>query len=600
MDNPPGQTYTCAAVIAPVENKIFMSQKTLRENLAYEPRPLRFGTSGRRGDVQDLTQLEIYINVLAELEYLQSLPPDEGGVRKGDAFYYAYDLRPSSNRYVPEQGGRGELAQAVDRALRDAGMQPVNLGRIPTPALTAFAIGRNQGSIMITGSHIPFERNGYKTNTARGELLKKDEEPINRRVEAVRDRLYNQPFAESLFNEQGLFKTGHQDLPPEETQGRSAYLRRYLDFFGGRSLAGLRLLVYQHSAVGRDLLAEVLGQFGAEVIDAGRSETFVPIDTENIDEEVLATVRSLVNDAVAQHGPIHAVISTDGDSDRPLILGVDPASQQVRFFGGDLVGMVVAEFLGADAVVVPISCNDAIDRGALKAVLEPKTRIGSPFVIAGMDRARAKGRQVVCGWEANGGFLLGSTLERDGRSLQALPTRDALLPILAVLFAAAEQKLPLTELFARLPRRFSRAALLRRFPRAASLKILQAFSVNDSRIADVVFERDGISLLDQEHNPVPAGGSLLERFRDIRARLGEFFTRAQGFGEVAGLNYTDGVRIYFSNGDVAHVRPSGNADELRIYAVADSPERADAIARLGVAEPDGILRRMELFATRRP
>jgi len=47
---------------------------------------------------------------------------------------------------------------------------------------------------------------------------------------------------------------------------------------------------------------------------------------------------------------------------------------------------------------------------------------------------------------------------------------------------------------------------------------------------------------------------------------------------------------------VAHIRPSGNADELRIYAVADTQERADAIAAMSVAEPDGILRRMEKAA----
>ena len=53
------------------------------------------------------------------------------------------------------------------------------------------------------------------------------------------------------------------------------------------------------------------------------------------------------------------------------------------------------------------------------------------------------------------------------------------------------------------------------------------------------------------------------------------------------------MRIWFDNGDVAHVRPSGNADEFRIYAVADSQERADQIVKLGVQEPDGILRRLE-------
>jgi phosphomannomutase len=41
------------------------------------------------------------------------------------------------------------------------------------------------------------------------------------------------------------------------------------------------------------------------------------------------------------------------------------------------------------------------------------------------------------------------------------------------------------------------------------------------------------------------------------------------------------------------VRPSGNADELRIYAVADSQNRADAITAMGVEEPTGILRQME-------
>ena len=79
----------------------------------------------------------------------------------------------------------------------------------------------------------------------------------------------------------------------------------------------------------------------------------------------------------------------------------------------------------------------------------------------------------------------------------------------------------------------------------------------------------------------------------IREDLSRFFTSALGFGPITRLNYIDGLRLYFSNGDVAHVRPSGNADELRIYAVADAQARADEIARMGVAEPDGILRRLE-------
>jgi len=530
---------------------------SLRARLAYEPRDLQFGTSGRRGEVLHLTQLEVYINARAEVEYLLSLERGRGGLVPGDDFYVASDLRPSSTAYVAGQGGRGELAQAVMRAVRDGGLQPVYLGRIPTPALACYALARGRGSIMVTGSHIPFDRNGYKTNTSAGELRKDQEQPIHDAVARLRRRIYEQPFDQSPFDEQGRFKQGHQELPAGSGEAAAEYLGRYTSFFPGRPLAGMRLLVYQHSAVGRDLLLEVLQQLGADAVPAGRSDTFVPIDTENIDAAQLEAIQALLDAAVGR-GRIDAVVSTDGDSDRPLILGVDATAGRARFYGGDLAGMLVAEYLGADAVVVPVSCNDAIDRGALATVLEPKTRIGSPFVIAGMEQARQKGRRAVCGWEANGGFLTGSDIVRGGRVLKALPTRDALLPILAVLSSAREKGLSLEELFGRLPRRFSRAALLKQFPRPAALRIVERLSQPDAA-----------------------------------ALLGRVFTPDEGFGAVERMDYTDGVRIWFANGDVAHLRPSGNADEFRIYAVADTAERAGAIARIGVAEPDGILRRLE-------
>jgi phosphomannomutase len=87
----------------------------------------------------------------------------------------------------------------------------------------------------------------------------------------------------------------------------------------------------------------------------------------------------------------------------------------------------------------------------------------------------------------------------------------------------------------------------------------------------------------------------LTEFHLILQLLRSFFAPELGFGAITRLNYTDGVRIYFDHGDVAHVRPSGNADELRIYAVAETQARADAITQAGVAEPDGILRRMAHF-----
>ncbi len=536
------------------------ASRTLLSRLRYQPNELGFGTSGRRGEVAALTQLEVYIDATGELEFLQSIPRSDGGIVRGEEFCFGWDLRPSSTRFAPEYGRRGEIAQAIERAIRDAGMLPVNAGCVPTPALAHYAITAGRGSMMVTGSHIPFDRNGYKTNTSRGELLKEHEAPVAAMVSQVRERVYGQNFAESAFNEDGMLRSGHAELSPANPGVARAYIDRYVSFFTGIPLRGLRLLFYEHSSAGRDLVPEILERLGAMVIRTGRSDTFVPIDTENIDKEQLATIQHLAD----ANERVDAVVSTDGDSDRPLLLGVDQATGAVEFFAGDLLGMVTAEYLGADAVVVPISCNDAIDRGSLAAVLEPKTRIGSPWVIAGMERARAKGRRVICGWEANGGFLTGSDIERGGRTLTALPTRDAVLPIVCALAAAREAGVPLAEIFARLPRRFGRAGLIRNFPRPVGLAIVQRFSP-----------------------PRPAA--------EIRADLARFFSPERGFGEIVHLNYTDGVRITFSNGDVAHLRPSGNADELRIYAVADTPARASEIVAMGIAEPDGILRSLERF-----
>ena len=564
---------------------------SLRTHLTYRPRELQFGTSGRRGLVADLTQLEVYINVLAELEYLQSLPAEGGGVARGDEFSLAYDLRPSSTAFVPGEMRRGEICQAVVRGLRDAGMRPLNLGAIPTPALACFAFSRNQGSIMVTGSHIPFDRNGYKLNTSRGELLKEHEDPIGRTVRRIRDEIYGRPFGESPFDESGMFKDGHCDLPPGHDEARASYVRRYLTFFHGCSLAGKRIVVYQHSAVGRDLLVEILRGFGAEAIPAGRSDTFVPIDTENIGDAQLAMIQDLADQVARNSGAVDAVVSMDGDSDRPLLVGIEREKGRARFFGGDLVGMVTAQFLGADSVVLPISCNDAVDRSDLAAVLEAKTRIGSPYVIAGMQAARDKGRKAVCGWEANGGFLTGSDIHRQGQVLQALPTRDAVLPLLCCLFQCVEKKVGLVELFESLPKRYSKAGLLRPIANSIGRRVVGAYSPGDAAIRDVVFAGETVDAFGQDGIGVALPPGAKRELGAIRAKLETFFSAATGFGPITRLNYTDGVRVLFGNGDIAHFRPSGNADEFRIYAVADSPERASTIVEMATGS-NGILRQM--------
>jgi phosphomannomutase len=356
-----------------------------------------------------------------------------------------------------------------------------------------------------------------------------------------------------------LREPGVRALSEAIPTGREAYIGRYLDFFPEDALSGKRIVFYQHSAVGRDLLVELLKNLGAEVLPMNRAETFVAIDTEDIPEERLRELERLAAVARDTIGDIDAIVSTDGDSDRPLVVGIAPDGG-ARFAGGDLLGILVADYLEADAVVVPVSVNDAVDIWSRKRGVElRKSRIGSPYVISGIDALRSEGRyQRIVGWEANGGFLVGTDIERNGRRLAALPTRDAALPLLAVLHSAVERRASLVDLFSRLPARFGKAGLIDRFPRSASQAILERFA-----------------------------GASGER------ELSRFFTAELGFGAVLRTDETDGLRIYFANGDVAHVRASGNAPQLRIYAVAASQERSNEIVRMSIAEPDGILRNME-------
>jgi phosphomannomutase len=196
-------------------------------------------------------------------------------------------------------------------------------------------------------------------------------------------------------------------------------------------------------------------------------------------------------------------------------------------------------------VATPVSSNSAVERsGWFDAVL--RTRIGSPFVIAGMQTLAARGFRPVVGYEANGGFLQASEIEESGRRLPALPTRDALIVAIAVLLAAKERGLPLSRLTAELPQRFTYSDRIKGFPTELSRTRLAALSSGD-------FPRDK---------------SAVEKI--FGAQL----------GEVTDLDVTDGLRITFVGGEIAHLRPSGNAPELRAYTEAGSPERAREMNRI--------------------
>ena len=509
---------------------------TISDSFSYPPVELSFGTSGLRGLVTDMTDIECYINTAGFLRFLKQ----HQALADGATIYVAGDLRDSTPRIV----------RAVMAAITDKGYTADFCGFIPTPAVANYALRNNAASIMVTGSHIPADRNGIKFYKLGGEILKDDEAAIKQAVAEERQAILSVKIGDSVFDQQGMISSQAAPLAVNEQAART-YFERYESVFSNQPLAGKEIVVYQHSAVGRDMLVELLRNLGAQVNPIGRSDVFISIDTENVTPDDQAYFKSLSE----QHPNTFAIGSTDGDSDRPFVI-----DENGIFHRGDELGAVVAKWLQADFAAIPISSNDAVDQYLTTNTTDHMhTRIGSPFVIVAINQAVKEGKTKTVGWEVNGGFLLASDFAINEAILQALPTRDAFLPIIVALVSAVEQTKAISSLFSELPARFTQAGLIDDFPIDISRAIVNAFT-DDSQESYVALER--------------------------------CFTPSLGFGKIKGINSLDGIRIFFDNGDIAHLRPSGNAPQLRIYSVADSQERADEIVWLAIEEPNGILRQI--------
>ena len=451
---------------------------------------LKFGTSGLRGLAAELRGEEARRYVAAFLRYLRSrsLAISE--------LYFARDFRESSDAIVED------CAAAAARL----GVRAVDCGTVPTPALALHAMAAGAPSVMVTGSHIPEDRNGLKFYLPTGEISKADEAGITEHLQDV--------------------EAGDYNVAPrlEDAEARSRYVSRYSKLLQSGSLSGLRIGVFEHSTVARDIIGDLLKSYGAGVVRLGRVDRFVAVDTEAFSDVVFSPMRGWL----AEHR-LDAIVSADGDGDRPLLM-----DDKGRFVRGDVLGLLAAEFIGADTVVTPVTSNTAIEATGYFANTV-RTRVGSPYVIEGMEAAIAAGSRKTIGFEANGGTLLGNECEvADGR-IAPLMTRDAVLPILTAFGMARRQGVPISEVVDRLP---LRAAL-------------------SNRLTDI---------------GTAESAGLLAKLRD-----GEFAARFfEAQGRIVRVADIDGLQFWLDSDVLIHIRPSGNAPELRCYVEARSAAQAEA------------------------
>lgn len=457
---------------------------------------IAFGTSGARGLVTDFTD-----QVCAAFAQSFASVMQQSFTFKRIAI--GIDNRPSSP----------QMAAACAGVLAAMGYSVDYYGVLPTPALAYQAMQDDIPAIMVTGSHIPFDRNGLKFYRPDGEISKQDEQAIL-----------------TVSAELLSFRSA---LPQPSSLAAENYIKRYLDIFPAQMLDGKHIGIYEHSSAGRDLYHTVFTKLGASVTSLERTNTFVPIDTEAVTEADQQKGLSW-----AQEYSFDAIFSTDGDGDRPLI-----ADEQGNWLRGDIVGLLCAKALGIQNLAVPVSCNTAIEQSELFSKVV-RTKIGSPYVIAAFSDLTG----TVAGFEANGGFLLGTDVSVAGKVLKALPTRDALLPGLALLALAGAQ--PLSAVVKALPQRFTASDRIQQVPTQWSKDFL---------------------------------ASAATAPQELLTQLG------QNSRQLQSMDQTDGLRLQFVDGDIVHLRPSGNAPELRCYAESTNQAAAQLLVETVLSAVTGLL-----------
>ena len=471
---------------------------------------VKFGTSGLRGLAEALLAgpAERYC-----MAFCRSLL-EAGGLAPGAPVLVGSDNRASSPA----------LRQQVIQSIQHCGLTALDCGAVPTPALAHAAQKRAAAAIMVTGSHIPADRNGLKFYSRGGEISKADETEISRRA-ALHDEV---PAADPP-----ALKT-NQGNPNLRDEVLAEWHQRFDGLVAGNAFSGMRIGVLIGSSVATDAMAKLAERHGADVRRFGANDAFEPLDTEAVEPAVLDLCIGQIKD----HS-LDCVISADPDGDRPLVIGDDG-----RIVRGDLLGRITADWLGADHLSTTVNANSAIVPSAGMAV--SRSRIGSPYVIEAMMRAIDEGYKLPVGFEPNGGFLLGADCTVNGRPLAALMTRDSFLPILSALDAAARHG-----------GKISKAAASYGFNAAASGRLK---NVSPARSA-----------------------ALIEGLRDDSVQRAAFFDR---FGDISAIDWTDGMRVSLEAssgsrrvGIIMHLRPSGNAPELRCYVEEHSQAAANRLLR---------------------
>ncbi len=273
------------------------------------------------------------------------------------------------------------IESALEAGFASAGVDVLMTGPLPTPGVALTRALRLKLGVVISASHNPFEDNGIKFFSERGEKLP---DAWEQRVETV--------LAESprWVDSAKLGRARRLD------DARGRYIEFCKSTFGNElTLRGLKLVVdAAHGAASR-IAPDVFHELGAEVVAIGCSP-----DGRNINAGVGATAPQMLVETVKAHRADYG-IALDGDADRLQM--VDGSG---RLYNGDeLLYVMVADRL-AQRQTVPGAVGTLMTNMAVEVALKScgvsfiRAKVGDRYVL---EELAARGWQL--GGEGSGHLL---------------------------------------------------------------------------------------------------------------------------------------------------------------------------------------------------
>jgi phosphoglucosamine mutase len=310
------------------------------------------------------------------------------------------------------------LESALAAGLAAMGVDVVNVGVVPTPAVAQIVLARSAAAgVVISASHNPFEDNGIKFFGANGRKLP---DRVEDEIEALMGQLDTLP--RPVGGEIGRIESDRHPV--------NQYIDRVmatLDDKGEAPLRGLRLVMDCANGAAYLVAPQIFRLLGAEVILLHAEP-----DGVNINVNCGSTRPQEMAAKVLEVGA-HAGLAFDGDADRVML-----ADEHGAIVDGDrmlaIIGLHLHEQgrLPGNVVVATIMSNVGLEQAlGARDIRLHRTDVGDRYVAEAMETLGA-----AIGGEQSGHILL-PTLT---------PTGDGLVTALQVLTVMHETAKPLSEL----------------------------------------------------------------------------------------------------------------------------------------------------------